>query len=190
MAHIQKQIEKAVSALYKHEILQKKKQKAQLIEDDSLIWLQVTFFKVPAKAPLQPPLIPLPHPVWTESDVCLFVRDPQKEWRKLLLDQNVAGLAKVNSLKKLRANYKTYEQKRQLANTYDLFLCDEAGMGYMPKLLGKEFFRRKKHPLAVKLGKLPTAPNAAHVSKALSGTSMTTANGTCTSVRVARFSMT
>ena len=50
----------------------------------------------------------------------------------------------VISLTKLRKNYKSYESKRQLADLYDVFICDDRIYHLLPKLLGKAFFAKKK----------------------------------------------
>jgi ribosome biogenesis protein UTP30 len=50
----------------------------------------------------------------------------------------------VIGLSKLRANYKQYEAKRQLKDSYDLFLADVRILPMLPRLLGKKFFLSKK----------------------------------------------
>jgi len=50
----------------------------------------------------------------------------------------------VIGLSKLRSNYKTYESKRKLVATYDLFFAEKAILPMLSPLLGKAFFVRKK----------------------------------------------
>lgn len=52
--------------------------------------------------------------------------------------------AQVIGLSKLRANYRDYEAKRKLCDSYDVFLADERILPLLPKLLGKKFFQTKK----------------------------------------------
>jgi hypothetical protein len=51
----------------------------------------------------------------------------------------------VLSLSKLRANYKQYEAKRRLCASYDLFLVDKRILSFLPALLGRSFFEKKKY---------------------------------------------
>mmetsp|Transcript_15100 Transcript_15100/g.61818 ORF Transcript_15100/g.61818 Transcript_15100/m.61818 type:complete len:90 (+) Transcript_15100:523-792(+) len=53
--------------------------------------------------------------------------------------------AQVLGVSKLKARYKTFESKRQLCDSYDLFLADDRVLPLLPKLLGKQFFRSKKY---------------------------------------------
>jgi ribosome biogenesis protein UTP30 len=46
---------------------------------------------------------------------------------------------------KLRNKYKPYEAKRLLCASYDLFLADDRVLPLLPKLLGKEFYKKKKY---------------------------------------------
>ena len=45
---------------------------------------------------------------------------------------------------KLKTHYKSYESRRQLVVMYDVFLCDNQIYHILPRLLGKEFYRKKK----------------------------------------------
>jgi hypothetical protein len=51
----------------------------------------------------------------------------------------------VISLTKLRKNYNTYEAKRALAASYDMFVADEKIYSFLPALLGKAFYKLKKY---------------------------------------------
>ena len=50
-------------------------------------------------------------------------------------------------ISKLRKNYKSYESKRKLVATYDLFFAERAIIPMLPPLLGKAFYVRKKYVL-------------------------------------------
>ena len=49
----------------------------------------------------------------------------------------IPGLGKVISLTKLRTDHKRYEDRRNLCNAYDLFLCDDRITPMLPKVIGK-----------------------------------------------------
>lgn len=50
---------------------------------------------------------------------------------------------------KLKTKYKTFEAKRQLSASYDVFLTDKRIYQMLPRLLGKKFFEKKKYVLLV-----------------------------------------
>jgi ribosome biogenesis protein UTP30 len=85
---------------------------------------------------------PLPPPPATS--VCLFTKNPQRYWKDELHKQGVKFIARVVGLEKLKGKHKPFEARRALAADHQVFLCDEAIMPSMPKLLGKIFFDAKK----------------------------------------------
>ena len=50
--------------------------------------------------------------------------------------QKVAGVAKVIGVSKLKGKYEPFEAKRQLCNSYDLFIADDRVVPSLPKLIG------------------------------------------------------
>jgi len=60
-------------------------------------------------------------------------------------------LKKILSIESLRNKYDRYEARRKLAQSYDLFMCDENISLVLRRLLGKKFFQTKKFPLPIKL---------------------------------------
>ena len=50
--------------------------------------------------------------------------------------QKVAGVAKVIGISKLKGKYEPFEAKRQLCNSYDLFVADDRVIPSLPKLIG------------------------------------------------------
>lgn len=50
--------------------------------------------------------------------------------------QKVAGVAKVIGVSKLKGKYEPFEAKRQLCNSFDLFLADDRVVPSLPKLIG------------------------------------------------------
>lgn len=99
--------------------------------------------------------IPIPHSIYgvEGQEVCLFVKDPEDEIREELIEKNIQGLTEVMGITRLRDDYRTHAQKRELAKQFDLFLTDDRIIPLLHPLLGKAFFLRKKHPIRCKIGK-------------------------------------
>jgi len=92
---------------------------------------------------------------------------------------------KVIGLSKLRSNYKPFEAKRQLCNSYDLFLTDSSILHYLPKLLGKTFFKKKRQPIPIDLNqKNPTK----EIERVLNSTFLYLTGGACCAIRIGRTS--
>ena len=50
--------------------------------------------------------------------------------------EKVAGVAKVIGISKLKTKYEPFEAKRQLCNSYDMFVVDDRVVPSLPKLIG------------------------------------------------------
>jgi ribosome biogenesis protein UTP30 len=154
-------VEKAVDALLKWSGAQKQREKAQLLEDDQFLYVVVGMNKVPDRGRTNPYRVALPHPLYQldgSHEVCLIVSD--RENAKLKLNKQTAkerigkeglNIAKVIPLSKLKKDYFGFEAKRKLCGSYDIFLADDRILGELPKLLGKTFYKKKKHPIPVNL---------------------------------------
>ncbi|KAJ3384281.1 hypothetical protein HDU84_003048 [Entophlyctis sp. JEL0112] len=139
------QIRKAVAALFAFN--DKNRTAAAGVDIDPAqakrFWITITTKKAPLAARVKPHKIPIKHPLNPEQDsqeVCLFVKDPQKDFKALLAEKNIT----VIGLSKLKSDYYSYEAKRQLCDSYDLFLTDSRIVALLPPLLGKYFFQKKK----------------------------------------------
>jgi ribosome biogenesis protein UTP30 len=105
----------------------------------------------------------LPHSVLPDpADICLIVKDLEKglkvdhepsthHFRQLLSDKGVGPelVAAVMPLRELKVEYKQFETKTALCHKYDLFLADDRIVKFLPKFLGKPFYKRKKFPVPV-----------------------------------------
>ena len=109
----------------------------------------------------------------------MFVKDPQKDFKRLLEDKQVKAVNKVIGVSKLRAKYKPYEAKRQLCASYGMFLADARVITVLPKLLGKTFFLKKKQPIPVDMTK---GDLKKEIARAIGSTYMHMNTGTCTYV--------
>lgn len=89
----------------------------------------------------------LPHSFLEEHDeVCLIVKDPQRYYKDLVAAHQPAlkRVTKVVGVSKLKAKFKPYEAKRQLANAFQKFVADTRVIPLLPKILGTFFIRRNK----------------------------------------------
>lgn len=138
------QLKKAVKSLLKYVGEQQESGPAQLLEEDELLHLVVALKKAPVGPRKDKPIhLAIPHPLFTAdgAEICLFVKDHKGEGHKaakarLAQLQKNGGVNKVVGLSKLRTKYESHEAKRQLCNSYDLFLADERIIPSLPKLIG------------------------------------------------------
>jgi len=184
------QISQAVSALLQHisnvrlEAQKSKNSASPLFEDDDTISVIIALKKIPEKVSVKPIQIDIPHPLFGEdAEICVFVKDPQSDFKKLF-DQQGVKVSKVIGLAKLRANYKRFEEKRKLCNSYNLFLTDSRIVHFLPKLLGKAFFLKKRQPIPIDL----TRNIPLQLQKARCSTSLFFTGGACCAIRAARTS--
>ncbi|CAK4033482.1 ribosome biogenesis [Lecanosticta acicola] len=131
-------------------------------EDETPIWLILTTKKhIVDKKRLKPGKIVLPNP-WLGKDkeglrICLIAADPQRRYKELIAQPgfplDLAGkIGRVIGMEKLKSKYKSYESRRQLLGEYDVFLADDRVITYLPKVLGKVFYKGgSKRPVPVNL---------------------------------------
>ncbi|KAK1443441.1 ribosomal protein L1 like protein [Babesia gibsoni] len=181
-------LRKAIDALQARADKLRESQTRNLLEDPSTsyVFLQVYLKKVFTEAHVKPLKIKLEHPIYEGKDVCVFVKDPQKHWKKVLSDLNIREIKKVIGVDKLRKKYKEYKDKRLLANSFELFLSDRAVAPSLPSLLGKVFMERKKLPISITLSKEGMRDA---LTDAIQSTFYRVSNGNCCAVKVAVTSM-
>ncbi|KAI9149797.1 proteasome-interacting protein cic1 [Blastocladiella emersonii ATCC 22665] len=126
-----------------------------LIEDDGEVHLSVAFKTIPQAKPDRHRYARLSHgPVAgsgsASPSVCVFVKDPQSDAKVVLANAGVK-VARVLGVTKLRAKFATYEARRELCDTYDVFLADDRVIPMLPKALGKKFYDSKKVPIPIVL---------------------------------------
>ncbi|NXU61990.1 RL1D1 protein, partial [Horornis vulcanius] len=153
------QVKKAVEALMAFTAFSRRKAgDALLLNEVESIHLVVTVWKVPQVAKVI--RIPLPHGIRPETtEVCLFTKDEpnlsaeqtENLYKKLLLRNGIRSISRIISYKTLKKEYKMFEAKRRLLNSFDLFLSDDRIRRLLPSHLGKHFYERKKAPLSVNL---------------------------------------
>ncbi|CAG8755953.1 3033_t:CDS:2, partial [Acaulospora colombiana] len=96
-----------------------------LADQVQFVWLIVSTHNFMGKNNDKPVIIPIKHPLYDSStEICLFTKDPQREFKELVATKGVKQIKKVIGLSKLRKKYEPYEAKRKLCDSYDLFLAD------------------------------------------------------------------
>ncbi|KAK6238273.1 hypothetical protein QUC31_003742 [Theobroma cacao] len=188
-------VEKAVNALLKWRDSQSHSQKPQLLEQDELLYLIVSLKKIPQKPRVNPHKVPLPHPLIDPStdpaELCLVIDDRSKSGltkdaaSKKIKSENIP-ISKVIKLSKLKTDYRAFEAKRKLCDSYDMFFADKRILPLLPRLLGKQFFKKKKIPVPVDL-KHNNWKEQIH--KGYASALLFLSTGTCSVVKVGKLSM-
>ncbi|CAK8682044.1 unnamed protein product [Clavelina lepadiformis] len=181
------QIEKAVNALLK--VLELKK-KEDFLSQTPRINIMITTHRISSKKEKKV-LISLPHPLYTKSsEVCVMTKDTDKDDAEKTQDHfeemfnaAVGYSPKIIPLRSLKKDYKSYEAKRQLSDSYDLFLGDERIIRLLPSHTGNHFYKKKKQPFSINL----TASDLKKefLNKLSSTRWLVTGNGNCSMVQVA-----
>ncbi|NXT66260.1 RL1D1 protein, partial [Chaetops frenatus] len=187
------QVKKAVEALVAF-ARSKAKGDALLLNESESVHLLVTVWKVPQVAKVI--RIPLPHGTRPETtDVCLFTKDEpnlsaeqtENLYKKLLLRNGIRSISRIISYKTLKKEYKMFEAKRRLLNSFDLFLSDDRIRRLLPSHLGKHFYEKKKAPLSVNL---KAKDLAKELEKHIQGTTLPVNNkGCCYTTRIGHTGM-
>eukprot|EP00252_Welwitschia_mirabilis_P027183 TRINITY_DN9243_c0_g1_i1.p1 TRINITY_DN9243_c0_g1~~TRINITY_DN9243_c0_g1_i1.p1 ORF type:complete len:575 (+),score=154.07 TRINITY_DN9243_c0_g1_i1:211-1935(+) len=150
-------IQEAINGVFKLLNSKEAHQKPQLIEHDMFFYLVITMKKIPQKARVNPTEIPIPNPVIQFDgtyEFCLIVddrREAEKNFHavKDAVKRDALPVSKVLRFSKLLTDYKSFEAKRKLCGSFDVFFADKTIVTMLPKLLGKKFFEKKKHPLRI-----------------------------------------
>ncbi|KAJ8325708.1 proteasome-interacting protein cic1 [Batrachochytrium dendrobatidis] len=187
------QVEKATKALLAHIRMRKLdvKNKATteniIAESDAdglnseVVWTIITTKKIPEKFKSKPVSIRLPNSILSDTaEICMFVKDPQREFKDLIKNAGVTRVSKIIGISKLKSKFIPYEAKRQLCAAYDMFLADERVIPLLPKLIGKTFFNKKKHPATVSLTKKDVK---SEIERAIHSTYLHLNKGVCNSIK-------
>ena len=186
-------VQNAVDALLKWRDSNSHSQKPKLFDqDEEFVYLVLTLKKIPQKGRMNPYKVPLPHTLMSPfSETCLIIDDRPKsnltkdEAQKKIKAENVA-VSKVLKLSKLASDYRPFEAKRKLCDSYDMFFVDKRVVPLLPRLLGKKFFRKKKVPVQVNLKKRNWKEQ---IERVCSSALLFLGTGTCCVIKVAKVSM-
>ncbi|KAL0079657.1 ribosomal protein L1/ribosomal biogenesis protein [Phycomyces blakesleeanus] len=167
---------KAVKALFKHELAK---------NQDSIrnVWLTINVFEPVDQSKSNPTRILLKHSIQAPgTQRCLFTKDPTKPVKDLLISKHIKGIHKVIGLTKLKKDYPTPEKRKLLMEQYGEFVADLRVMDKMPKLLGKDVYKKRREPLPLDLKKKDIQKE---VIRAVKSTFMDFHTGSCYSVKIA-----
>jgi len=188
-------VAKAVDSLLKWRKSRLETEKPKLFdEDEEFVYLILTLKKIPSKGRVNPHKIPIPHSLISEaSEQCLIIDDRANKPSRITKDEaqkkvqsESIPISKILKLSKLMTDYRPFEAKRKLCNSYDLFFADKAIVPLLPRLLGKQFFKKRKIPVQVDLQKKNWKEQ---IEKACSSALLFLRTGTCSVVKVAKLSM-
>ncbi|KAL8109654.1 putative ribosome biogenesis protein C8F11.04 [Apium graveolens] len=185
-------ISSAVSALLKWKESKSSSEKAQLLPQEEFFYLTLTLKHIPQKGcRVNPYKIPLPHPLVQDSEICLIIDDrpkskmTSKEAKKKVQNDGIL-VSKVLKFTKLKTDYKAFEAKRKLCDSYDMFFAAKGVIPLLPKLLGKSFFKKKKLPLPIDLSHKNWKEQ---IERACGSGLFYIKSGTCSVVKIGRVSM-
>ncbi|KAJ6374956.1 hypothetical protein OIU77_000016 [Salix suchowensis] len=190
-------VDKAVNALLKWRSSKLNTQKPQLLEHDEFVYLILTLKKIPPKgvSRINAHKIPLPHPLTnplTEApELCLIIDDRPKSGlnkdaaKKKIQNDNIP-ISKIIKISKLKTDYRPFEAKRKLCDSYDMFFADKRVVPLLPKMLGKQFFKKKKIPMTVDL---KHSNWKEQIDRACGSALLFLRTGTCSVMKVGRVSM-
>lgn len=175
---------KAVIALQKYHSTVKRGARPKLIEADPLVSLVIALKKIPDRT-IRPLRVPLPHTLYPleTTELCLITKKEKSEVKEEMQAKGVHGVSKVIPISKLKTNYKSFEAKRLLSASYDVFLADRRLYQMLPRLLGKKFFEKKKFPIPVDLQKKDLA---FEIHRARDSTYLHIGLGSCCHIPVGR----
>ncbi|XP_051144162.1 putative ribosome biogenesis protein C8F11.04 [Andrographis paniculata] len=167
-------------------------------ERDDFVYLSITLKRVPpTELTRVPHRIPLRHSIFPEDhsilNVCLIVdgkRITAEVANRTLKSQGVNVVKQVMKLSKLKSDYKSFESKKKLYDSFDLFVAANRVVPMLPMVLGKVFYNKKKKlPVPVDL-KLDGSKWKEEIELACKSSLWCLSGGTCSAVRVGRFGVT
>ncbi|KAJ2162008.1 proteasome-interacting protein cic1 [Coemansia sp. RSA 552] len=180
---------KATTSLIKYaEKRQESEGSANLLADEEeLIHLVLTTRKVSTSARHKPYRIPLRVPLYNEDrSVCMFIKSDDETYVEKLRNLKIPQIKDIVTMNQLKTEYKSYEARRLLMNSHDLFLTDDRLITRLPEVLGVKFFKAKKLPAPVNL-KSGNLKN--EITRALSCTYYRPTKGTCCAIKIGHTNM-
>ena len=120
---------------------------------------------------LKPRKVLLPHSLHTSphTSICVITPEPQRQFKDAIAHPSFPQtlskrITKIISIKKLEARYHSFESKRQLRDSYDIFLADDRIVTYLASFLGKTFYNttaKRPIPISLEASKPKERKNAA-----------------------------
>lgn len=151
----------AVNVIY--ELLKKQEKKSLFAGTGTKLKLAISSVKINPSQKGQIK-IDLPYPFYSRdhgSHICLVTKDKRgfhrdhedtlNDYKNLLHESKINYISEVIPLRQLKTEYKPTELKNRLSNRADILLADGAIIQFLPPLLGKEFYKKKRFPVKVNL---------------------------------------
>jgi ribosome biogenesis protein UTP30 len=190
-------VTKAVHALLKHH---ESKTSNELLGNESNIHVLISLIVPPTVASGKHHEIVLPHALYKDLDdaeVCLIVKNEAtkkdiQELKAQFVDL-LKPVKKILTLDSLRSKHGDYAQRRSLLKRFSQFLVDDRITPLMPRALGRDFIRKHKLPLSIKIASGSGGTNtnlATALQRGVRSTYYTVNAGSCVSVKVAVTTMT
>jgi ribosome biogenesis protein UTP30 len=188
-------VTKAVHALLKHH---ESKTPNELLGNESSIHVLISLIVPPTVASGKHHEIVLPHALYKDLDdaeVCLIVKNEATKKDIQELKAQFADLLKpvkkILTLDSLRSKHGDYAQRRSLMKRFSQFLVDDRITPLMPRALGRDFIRKHKLPLSIKIASSGSSGGrtntnlATALQRGVRSTYYTVNAGSCVSVKVA-----
>lgn len=168
-------------------------------DDDGFLYLLLTLKKIPPKDFSKiPHKILLPRPLNSLAEgslnLCLIIDDrPIKspfritsEAAQKRIKSEGIPITKVLKLSKLKSEYNSFEARRKLCNSFDVFFADRRVYPLLPKYLGKQFYKKKRRlPVPLDLRRSDTTWKE-QIENACNSSLLSFGSGTCNALRIGR----
>lgn len=167
LEHIRAETQRIQKAATKRELLKtddSDDQEGASDGDDIPVWLNLTTKQhVVDRNRLKPSRISVPHSLNSSPNlsICLITADPQRAVKNAIADPSFpkplsSRISRIIGYSKLKARYKTFEQRRELLSEHDIFLADDRVINRLPATLGKVFYKGTvKRPIPVNIAPQP-----------------------------------
>ncbi|KAK4423313.1 Ribosomal L1 domain-containing protein 1 [Sesamum alatum] len=203
-------VRKAVNALLKwkkkkklysqsdHEFAHEREEEEEEEDGDDFIYLSVTLKKVPTQDLTRTPhQILLRHSLLSQDysnlNCCLIVdgkKITSETAHKMLKAKGIPSIKQVLKVSKLKSDYKSFDSKKKLYDSFDVFLAVKSVVPLLPKVLGKVFYsKKKKIPVPVDL-RADGSNWKEEIEKACKSSLLWLSGGTCSALRVGRWGLT
>ncbi|SPO23086.1 related to UTP30 - subunit of U3-containing 90S pre-ribosome [Ustilago trichophora] len=157
-----------------------------LRDPSNTVYLQVSINTLSPTSHVKPVRINLPHALHTPGEIstCLLVKDPQREYKDLLVQHGIKCISRVVGVTKLKGKFKPFDARRALVQDHDLFLADDRIVPTLPNLCGKVFFDAKKNPITVSINKQNGDALKKELEAAIKATTFLQNKGSCHSIKI------
>lgn len=167
-------------------------------EGDDFVYLSITLKKIPPRdRTLAPHRIPLRHSLLSQDysalNLCLIVdgkRITSELAHKVLKAQGIPYIKQILKISKLKSDYKSFESKKNLYDSHDVFFATKSAIPLLPAVLGRVFYKKKrKIPVPVDL-RADGSNWKEEIERACNSSLLCLGSGTCSAVRVGRWGIT